>query len=350
MIKSLSIPQVPIIPVLLPSESVHLAKQLAQQHPKRLQAEYIYQRLLSVLAVTHYLKMLGIQTDLSQCDCWNPFLRMTTHSADLEVVGYGRFECCPVSIPSPSKDPSSSENMSSTDGAELPIKCSVPAEVQTDRVGYIAVQIEGALTHDAPAIHLLGFIDQINGEEWSLSERRSLFELPYYLEQLAPKKEVTHLTHWLKKRVDKSWKSLEILFNHQQQSPFHVRTLNVLRSSDPVRGHARCMYGKTLSLDTEGGETQIVLITEVLENDTDELSIELKICPTSPDSPNLDQTAFLPPGLEMVILDVAGESVMQAQARAGNRMMELGFHAEVGDRFQLRVTLGDTVVTESFLV
>ena len=339
MTKPSSILQVPVIPMLIPSESVQLAKQLAQQHPVPQQAEQTYHNLLAVLAVNHYLKMLAIPTDLSQCNCWNPFLRMTTNVADLEVVGYGRFECCPVAMQG-----------TKADSPDPSMTVTVPADVQEERVGYIAVQVDGDLSDRQPKLHLLGFVDHINGEAFQLAEVRSLFELPQYLEQLAhaPETTISHLTHWLKNRVEEGWQTLDTLISFQRQAGYQVRTPNGLRSSEANR--SRCMYGKTLSLDTANGEETILLITEVIDNATDELSIELKICPIAPDASHGEDMAFLPPGLEMVIVDVAGEAVMQAQARAGNRMMELGFHAEKGDRFQLQVQLNDTVVIESFLV
>ncbi|MEM9216585.1 MAG: DUF1822 family protein [Cyanobacteria bacterium P01_F01_bin.150] len=342
--KPLSIQKTPMIPVLIPSESVQLAQQLAQGHPKPDKIEQTYHNLLAVLAVNHYLKILGFQTDLSQCDCWNPFLRMTTNVADLEVVGYGRFECCPVVAADVG------EGL-----AEVPEHCVVPADVQEERVGYIAVKVNGNIPQgdrpqEQPTVHLLGFTDQINGEEWVLGERRSLFNLPQYLEELGHKSEnqLSHLTNWLKSQVDEGWQTLDSLISFQRRAGYQVRTPNVLRSSEGNR--SRCMYGKTLRLHTEDREETILLITEVIENPTDELSIELKICPVAPDDSHTDETAFLPPGLEMVVVDVAGDAVMQAQARAGNRMMELGFHAEEGDRFQLQIHLKDTILVESFLV
>ena len=323
--------------MLIPSESVQLARQLAQGHPNPDQREQTYHNLLAVLAVNHYLKMLGFQTDLSQCDCWNPFLRMTTSVADLEVVGYGRFECCPISVDA------LGEGI-----AEIPESCSVPAEVQEERVGYIAVQVDDDGQQGQPNVCLLGFTDHIGGEEWVLSERRSLFDLPAYLEQLIRARTTTHLTPWLKNKVDSSWKTLETLFAYQQQPISSVRTVNSLRPSDT--SYPRCTYGKTLSLSTPKRQEKILLITEVIDNATEEFSIELKICPTSPQVSRSNETAFLPPGLEMVIVDVAGDAVMQAQARDRNQMMELGFHAEEGDRFQLQIQLDDTIITESFLV
>lgn len=310
-----------IIPILVPSESVRLAKQLAQQHPHLDYVERTYHNLLAVLAVNHYLKMLGISTDLSQCDCWNPFLRLTTNVADLEVIDYGRFECCPVS----------SDVMASSAPT-----CIVPSEVQEERVGYIVVNVEGDLETAEPNVQLLGFADKINGEELPLSQLRSLFELPKYLESI----KATCLSDWLKGFIGDRWHALETLLEPQVYRRLQIQT----RSSDSQRQR---IQAKTLTFpnnsDDEAETDGVVLIAEVINNPDAHLDVELKICP-------MTEQAFLPPGLEMAIVDILGEPVMQAQARVENRMMELGFHAELGDRFQLLVSLNDESLVESFIV
>ena len=315
------------VPLPMLSESVRLAKQLAQQHPQPQQAERIYHSLVAVLAVNQYLKMLGFATDLRQCDCWDPFLRITMDVADLEVVGYGRIECCPVS-PTIMETP-------------FPV-CSVPAEVQEERVGYIVVQIKGDLATAEPIVQLVGFTDVVVGEELQLSNLRSLVELPHYFHQLThPSPAISHLTNWLHQMVEAGWTSVDALMVQPIPFLYSSRDINIRR--DRPQG----MYGKTLILETLKGTHAIALIVGIMKAPEVDWAIELKVCPIVN---TVSESAFLPPGLEMMIVDQMGSTVMQAQARAENRMIELGFQAEAGDRFQLKVRLDDTVITESFLV
>ena len=316
-----------LVPLPMLSESVRLAKQLAKQHPQPQQAERAYQNLVAVLAVNQYLKMLGFSTDLSQCDCWDPFLRITMDVADLDIVGYGRIECCPIS-PASMTTPS-------------PV-CIVPAEVREERVGYIVVQIEGDLATAEPIVQLVGFTDAVVGEELQLSELRSLVELPHYFYQLThPSPVISHLTNWLNQMVEVGWTSVEALMVQPIPFRYSSRDINIHRDCP------QCTYGKTLILETQKGTHVIALIVAVVQAPEVDWAIDLKICPIVD---TVSESAFLPPGLEMMIVDQMGSAVMQAQARAENQMIELGFQAETGDRFQLRVRLDDTVVTESFLV
>ena len=318
------------VSVLVPSESVQLAKELAQQHPHSELIEPTYRNLLSVLVVSNYLKMLDIPTDVSQCDCWNPLLRLTSNVADLELVGYGRFECCPVT-PVESAKPSPT--------------FTVPAEMQEERVGYIVVQIDGDVEEAAPTVHILGFSESLvgeqTGEDLPLSQLRSLFDLPDYLASIKH----TCLSDWLQNWIEDRWQALDQLLE-----PQIYRTLQVQTRSSEIK--LRQIQGKPLTFKAQAVDKddqqvsdneEVILIAEVTDTQDKRLDIELKICPTT-------EQAFLPPGLAMTIVDSLGDPVMQANARQENRMMELGFHAELGDRFQLLVTLEDETLVESFVV
>ncbi|MGK7890511.1 MAG: DUF1822 family protein [Leptolyngbyaceae cyanobacterium] len=313
--------QRPAIPVAVPSESVQLAQQLAQQCPNATQGQQIYRNLLAALSVHHYCQLLGIPSDISQCDCWNPFLRLTTNVADVNLGGVGRFECCIISA---------------SEASQPEAHCLVPTDVQEERVGYIVVQLEETVDSE-PVLHLLGFTNRLTGEELPLAELRSLFELPEYLHQLAnATPPLTHLSQWFEQIVESSWTTVENLLGPQPQlQPRTART--------QAKGSS-CVYGKVLTLNTTQGVQSVTLITEIIVRPGQDLAIELTICPVA------EADEFLPPGLEMIIVDAMGDGVMQAQARNENRMIELGFHAERGDCFQLHIELDGTVITESFLV
>jgi len=101
--------------------------------------------------------------------------------------------------------------------------------------------------------------------------------------------------------------------------------------------------GKIIEVPIQQGMEPIVLVTELMPKSEVDLGIALKICPPT-------KQEFLPVGLEMTVLDAVGEAVMHTQARAENRMIELGFDAELGDRFSLRIELGDVTINEAFVV
>jgi hypothetical protein len=58
----------------------------------------------------------------------------------------------------------------------------------------------------------------------------------------------------------------------------------------------------------------------------------------------------LPPGLQLIGLDEAGNSFSEVQAREQDNYIQFKFTAELGDRFSLRVALDDASITESFVI
>ena len=312
----------PLIPVLIPSESVFLARQLAQQQPLPEQAQQVYRNLIAVFALKHYLDVLGIETDLTTCDCWNSFLRLTLNRADVSVVGHGRLECCVVS---------------SAD-VEAASEVTVPSEILEDRIGYVAVQIEADLNQASEVTALfLGFVPQTENLPVRLDALGSMFDLPEFLADQTQAPLVTQLSHWFHSTVEQGWQALDKILGFDLQPQLQMR------SAPAKSGMTRQVYGKSLVLSKVEHPVSVALVADVTHRSDGQYAVELKVCPTTEED-------FLPPSLDMIVMDEVGEVVMQAQARFQNRMMELGFLAEPGDRFQLQVKLDDQVWIESFVI
>jgi len=313
------------VPVFITQEAQQFAQQFARQQPDPTRARQVHLNTLAVCAVKNYLRILDIPADPSNCDSWNPLMRLTTNVADLEIVGKGRIECRPVSPAAPD--------------AEL--ACYVPTEVQGDRLAYIVVQIEA----NHPRALILGFADQVEGEKLPLDRLRPMSELPTYLDQHAPRpvsERVTQLTRWLQGQVETGWKALdEVLGTTALQYQWaSVRSAPGI-STTPVP--SRIVRGKVLEIETSQGIQTVVLLAELIPKADSDLGVELKILPP-------DEQMFLPAGLSMTIVDAAGDAVMHAQARDENRMIDLGFHAESCDRFTLRIEIEEVTIDERFVV
>lgn len=307
------------VPVFITQAARQFAAQFAAQQPNEDKAQQVRLNTLAVCAVNNYLKILGIPSDLSNCDSWNPLMRMTTNVADLEVVGRGKLECRPVSLPEQEES-----------------GCYIPTEVQGDRIAYVIVQIDPK----QPEALILGFIDQVDSETLPLTRLRPLSDLPMYLKQYNSQPfldRLTQLTHWLQGQIGADWRSLDEVLG--------ITSLNYQwRSASTAEAAISCvMRGKVIELPTSRGIERIVLIAELIPKAETDLAIELKVAPTT-------EQEFLPVGLEMTVLDAAGEPVMYAQARDQNRTIELGFQAELGDRFSLQIVLGKVSLSESFMV
>jgi hypothetical protein len=98
------------------------AEEFANRQPTPQKAEQVRLNTLAVCVVNDYLQMMGIPTDLSVGDSWNPVVLLGADVADLEVTGVGRLECRPVRMHQQT--------------------CHIPPEVLSDRIGYVVVQID----------------------------------------------------------------------------------------------------------------------------------------------------------------------------------------------------------------
>ncbi|NES18931.1 MAG: DUF1822 family protein [Symploca sp. SIO3E6] len=325
MIKQIREQEDVAVPILITQKARQIAHQFAQQQPDEAKAQQVYRNTLAVCIINNYFKILGIPSDPSNCDSWNLLMQMTANVADLDVIGRGSIECRPISEWE----------------RETKSVCYVPTEVQDERIAYVVVQIE---PEQREAL-ILGFVEQVNSEELPLNRLRPMSDLPTYLEEYQPRsptEQVTQLTNWLHDQIEAGWQKLDeileiSLMNYQWQNTRSLTT----ESTVPVL--SRVVRGKVFEIPIQQGMEPIVLITELVPKSEVDLSVELKICPPT-------KQAFLPVGLEMSVIDAVGEVVMHVQARDKNRMIELGFHAEVGDRFSLRIELENVIINEEFVV
>lgn len=313
------------IPMLVPSTAKQLAQGFAQQQPTSEKSEQVYYNTLAVLMVNNYLKMLGFKPDLSHCDSWNPLMRLTMNVADIELPGLGYLECRPVH----------SKNHS-------PLSIYVPSEVQDQRIGYVAVQIE------ADKAWLLGYVPEVFGECVALTNLQSMDSLLTHLDQLHQLNQgnevlITHLGHWFQDSIEQGWMKLEAIIAGNHAIAPRFRSATVL-ATDVLRAQpSRLTRAKLLSLSDENKTHTVVLIAEVTSTGLSEFNIELMICP-------VDDQDYLPAGIDIRILDERDSQVMQAQTKEENQLVEFIFGAEKGDRFSLQIVYCATVLLESFKV
>ncbi len=314
-------------PLWITHDARQLAEGFARQQATPQKAKQVYCNTLAVCLVNNYLRLLGIRTDLSPCDSWNPLIRSVINVADLEVVGRGRLECRPL----PEAELA----------AENPV-CYVPSEVHDDRIGYLVVQLN---VDDATAT-LLGFTPQVENEQLALTSLRPLDEFPAYLDRVAPPisiaEQVTRLSLGWQNQVEEGWQTLEDLLGLRPVAWQWRRSATTLSISS---GFA---WGKRLMADGASLQPDLGLAVEVMNPELTStmgggIDIGLKLFSLAPEG-------NLPPGLSLYLLDESGVVVMQAQPGPQHQVVELSFQGEPGDRFKARVVYGDVAITTTFMV
>lgn len=292
------------------SEAHALAQQLCRQLSNDKRTKQVYLNTLAVYAVQGYLRCMEVETDWAASDSHDPLMAQLMDVADLQVKGLGKLECRPV-LPNATV-------------------CSIPPEVWEDRIGYVAVQLNQELSEAT----LLGFVPAVAIAELPLAELRSLEVLLDKLsgiEQAVATPAAVNLSQWLQGTIEAGWQTIEGLLGIHKPI-WSARSKN----------QQQVTRGKFLDLSPQWDGSPVALVVGVLPTETPELDIWVKVC-------SKDEQVRLPIELEVMVLNAAGESVMQAQS-CGTEMIQLKFSGSPGERFSIKVILDDTRITETFIV
>lgn len=310
----------------IPLDGRHRAKELCRRQATQKKAELVHLNTLSVSFVNSYLQYMGFETDLDKSDSWNPVQQTLMDVADLSLKNLGSLECRPV-----------------FEDAQF---IYIPPEVQFNRIGYVAVQIKKSFREAT----LLGFVKQVQTDLLPINQLQPLDNLLEYLEELTQvrqaelasqlptsNKTLVKLKQWLENIFESGWQEIETLFDNQRAN---------LNWSLRGANNSFISRGKLIDL----GKTEIIqgviLVVAFIQKKEQEIDIIVEVHPTS-------QESYLPPNLQLMVLDfeaAEGKSIMEAQTRSTNKNIQLQFSGDVGERFSIKLVLGDISVIESFLI
>lgn len=300
------------------------AVRFAARQPTPEKAEQVRRNTLAVWVMHDYCQMMGIATDLDAGDSWQPLQQLGADVADLELVGVGRLECRPVGVAD--RD------------------CYVPPEVWTDRIGYVAVQLDEANLEAT----VLGFVPTVTTEYLPLSQFRSLEQLidrihaPTTVSQTSPSFDaITNLGSWLVGQVTAGWQTVEALLDSLNAEPaFAFR--GAVETVEPMVSD-RTRRAKLIHLSTAEINYPLVLVMELATRPDGRRSVRAQVHA-------IESGTFLPESLRLAVLDQTGVTLLETQAREADDYMQLRFRGSPEEQFQLQIELGDTILTEEFMI
>ena len=91
------------------------------------------------------------------------------------------------------------------------------------------------------------------------------------------------------------------------------------------------------------GKNAVALMVAILPKPDETMAILIRAYP-------LSESTHLPQDLQLSGLDATGNTFFTVQSRNKDNYIQFKFTAELGDRFNIRVALGDANITESFVV
>lgn len=87
----------------------------------------------------------------------------------------------------------------------------------------------------------------------------------------------------------------------------------------------------------------LALLVGILEKSDGKVAVLLQVHP-------MKQQMYLPPNLQLLVLDEAGNTFREAQARSTDIAIQLKFSGSRGERFTVKVALGEANITEEFVI
>ncbi len=296
------------IPIPLTTEILHIARQFANEQPNPIsnKAQQVYLNTLAVCAVNNYLRIIGISTNITAGDSWNSSIRLTEDVADLWITGKGILECRPVKK-----------------GA---LSCEIPPSVGLERIGYVVVEID---EKQKEAI-LRGFKPNTAAiVDLSLNDLESLFALPSYLHKLRP---LANLSQWFNNIFETGWESVEILGERAAQPAL------AFRGKSKAANLKRC---KLLELGTHKELIALIVTITTESKSNTNILIELK--------PSLSQN-YLPANLQIILFDEYEQAIINTTTEQSNQHIKLDLSGEPGERFSLKIALGEASLSEYFVI
>ena len=284
--------------------------------PKK--SQQVLLNTLSVSFVDFYLKCMGFTTELEANESWNPVQQTLMDVADLSIKNLGKLECRPIQ-----------------QGEKYVY---IPPEVQSSRIGYVAVRINESLQ----SAELLGFIQEASIDSIPINQLQSLEDFLKYLENLKFKtnklseKKCVNLTRWFENIFSEDWQIVESIFFQEPALQFRIN------EDDSNKSVQRA---KVINCNINYKQESVVIIVNLNRNDNkcDEINIVVGLHP-------IDGKQYLPPLISIMLLDDEETVVMEAKAKSDNKKIELEFSASPGDCFSIKIVLGDVSVIEDFIV
>jgi hypothetical protein len=311
---NLSEPSTFLVPL---SSSAHAkAEQFCKRQNNPQKAKQIYLNTLAVSAVNFYLRCMGIETDWEASDSYNPVMYSLMNIADLQVKNRGKLECIPILPPYQ--------------------VIQIPPEVGSDRIGYVAVQLDSSLQRAT----LLGFTETVpESGELPITQLRSLEDMLEHLRQIEQPESATisvNLSQWFKNLFEVNWQSLESIFGAENMA-FSFR-------SDSQVSQVTIQRAKLIDLGVQLGNQSVAMLVAITPEVEQKVGILVQVHPITGET-------FLPSNLKLSLLSVSGQTLQEVQSRSRDNYIQLKrFRGLPGEGFNIQITYGNATIMETFVI
>ncbi|MEY3870713.1 MAG: hypothetical protein RLZZ338_4607 [Cyanobacteriota bacterium] len=115
------------------------------------------------------------------------------------------------------------------------------------------------------------------------------------------------------------------------------------RSGDNKNRTPEISRGRVIDLGIQLVNHPVALILHFTKESENKRNILLQVHPGG-------GKTYLPPEVELIVLDDMGEVFLEAKSRQADNWIQLEFRGEPGERFSVKVALGDASIVENFVI
>lgn len=314
--------------VCLVRKAHQLAKEFSKKQKDSSKAQQVYHNTLAVWAVAYYMKCMEIETDWEGSDSWDALMQSFLNVADLVLPGIGKLECRPFM--------QEEQNIY------------IPLDVSQDRLAYVAVQLDNFL-ETARTATILGFVKTAPIEELPINKLQSLEKLLQLIEQsklLNLTNTSVQLSKWLEPEdnVQNKWLPLAAVFKGSAREDLasSIRNSESLTRNISNNSLATASRGKIINLGIKVQEHQVALVITIAPGENENIDIMAQVYAI--------KSLNLPKQLKLDIIDETEQSFLQAESREKDQFIQLIFFGKVGEKFSIKLALGNDSITEFFVI
>jgi hypothetical protein len=152
------------------------------------------------------------------------------------------------------------------------------------------------------------------------------------------------LSQWFVNVFETGWQTIESFVNPAEPDlAFSFRSADSTLLIDDEQADISVRRAKLIDLGMQIAGYPVALIVEVIAALNNKSDIILQVHPTG-------NQIYLPPLLQLTVLDESGLVFLEAQARSADNYIQLQFSGLPGEQFSVRVALGDASIMEDFIV
>ncbi|MEM9482314.1 MAG: DUF1822 family protein, partial [Cyanobacteria bacterium P01_F01_bin.116] len=160
------------------------------------------------------------------------------------------------------------------------------------------------------------------------------------------------LGQWLNQSFEAGWLAVETLLSQEQVSlAFSFRHVDETETDTPLDassdssladGPIDVRRAKLIDFGVQLGDAQVVMLVEIQSESSEAINIGLQVHPQG--------QPFLPPELELAVLETSDTVFMDARSRQADNYIQLQFSGRPGERFRVRLQLDGVQYLEEFVM